>query len=58
VIPTFIFDVERGSPDQAQGIQAVRSLYKLLAPFSRCIIILSEAYAVLEFGKDVTREFF
>jgi hypothetical protein len=59
VVPTFIFDVERGgSPDQVQGIQAVRSLCKLFAPFSQYIVILSEANAVLEFGKDVSREEF
>jgi hypothetical protein len=56
VVPTFIFDVELGgSPDQAQGIQAVRSLCKALAPVSRCIVILSEADMVLEFGRDLTR---
>ena len=57
--PTIIFDVERGgSNDQILGIQAVRSLAKLLAHKCRCFIILSEANAVLEFGKDCDRERF
>jgi len=59
ITPTIIFDVERGgSPDQALGLQAVRSLSKLLAPFCRCFIVLSEASAVLEFSKDTDREIF
>jgi len=56
---TVIFEVERGgTPDQAIGIQAVRSLAKEFATVSNCIIILSEANAVLEFGRDNTREKF
>uniref|UniRef100_A0A7S0SRD8 ATPase AAA-type core domain-containing protein n=1 Tax=Chromulina nebulosa TaxID=96789 RepID=A0A7S0SRD8_9STRA len=56
---TFIFDVERGgTADQALGIQAVRSLCKLLAPYCKCIIVFSEANAVLEFGLDKSREKF
>ena len=59
VIPTIVFDVERGgSLDQKLGIQAVRSLAKMLSPYCRCIIILSEANAVLEFGRDKFREIF
>ena len=55
--PAIVFDVERGgSLDQASGIHAVRSLSKLLAKNCRCIIVLSEANAVLEFGKDSNRE--
>jgi len=53
---TVIFEVERGgTPDQAIGIQAVRSLAKEFATVSNCIIILSEANAVLEFGRDLRR---
>jgi len=56
---TVIFEVERGgTPDQAIGIQAVRSLAKEFATVSNCIIILSEANAVLEFGRDNAREKF
>ena len=56
---TVIFEVERGgTPDQAIGIQAVRSLAKEFATVSNCIIILSEANAVLEFGRDLSREEF
>ena len=56
---TVIFEVERGgTPDQAIGIQAVRSLAKEFATVSNCIIILSEANAVLEFGRDLRREKF
>ena len=54
---TVIFEVERGgTPDQAIGTQAVRSLAKEFATVSNCIIILSEANAVLEFGRDDSRE--
>jgi AAA+ ATPase superfamily predicted ATPase len=45
---TVIFEVERGgTPDQAIGIHAVKSLAKVFATVSNCIIILSEANAVL-----------
>jgi len=56
---TVIFEVERGgTPDQAIGIHAVKSLAKEFATVSNCIIILSEANAVLEFGRDPRREKF
>jgi len=59
ITPTIIFDVDRGgSPDQTLGLQAVRSLSKLLAPFCRCFIVLSEASAVLELIKDPDRDVF
>jgi len=59
VAPTIIFDVERGgSPDQVLGLEAVRSLSKMLAPYCRCFIVLSEASAVLQFSKDIDRETF
>jgi hypothetical protein len=56
---TIIFEIERGgAPDQAFVIQAVRSLAKEFATVSNCIIILSEANFVLEFGNDLSREKF
>ena len=56
VIPTIIFDIELGgSLDQTSGIQAVRSVSKLLAHTCRCIVILSEANTVLQFGQDEAR---
>jgi hypothetical protein len=59
IFPTIIFDVERASiTGEDLGIQAVRSLSKALAETCRCIIILSEANAVLQFGKDRAREEF
>jgi 5-bromo-4-chloroindolyl phosphate hydrolysis protein len=58
-MPTIIFDVERGgSVDQIIGLEAVRSLSKMLAPCCHCMIVLSEVNAVLEFGKDPEREGF
>ena len=58
-IPTIIFDVERGSSSDRTGmLQDVRSLAKALIGYCRCIIVLSEAYSVLEFGKDPDREEF
>jgi len=54
---TVIFEIG-GAPDQALKIQAVRSLAKEFATVSNCIIILSGANAVLEFGRDNTRENF
>ena len=54
-----IFDVERGSSSDRTGmLQDVRSLAKALIGYCRCIIVLSEANAVLEFGKDPDREEF
>lgn len=60
VIPTIIFEVERsvsptGSRDHV--VDAVRSLSKELAHCCRCIIVLSEANAVLQFGKDDREEY-
>lgn len=56
---TLVFEVERGgSSEQALGVQAVRSLAKEFATVCNVIAILSEANAVLEFGKDSTRESF
>ena len=51
---TIIFDVERGSHD---GNTAVRSVAKSLAHCSRCVIVLSEADAVVEFGRDPRETF-
>jgi len=56
---TVVFEIERGgAPDQALVIQAVRSLAKEFATVSNCVIILSEANAVLEFANDHNREEF
>ena len=58
-VPTIIFDVERAySSDRPLVLQDVRSLAKALIGYCRCIIVLSEANAVLEFGKDKRREEF
>ena len=57
-VPTIIFDVERASSDDPVVLQSVRSLAKALIGYCRCIIVLSEANAVLEFGKDKRREEF
>ena len=58
-----IFDVERGSSSDRTGMMQdvrslanVRSLTKALIGYCRCIIVLSEANAVLEFGKDPDHE--
>ena len=54
-----IFEVERGGNDeQILGIQAARSLSKEFASVCNCIIIISEANAVVEFGMDPSREEF
>lgn len=54
---TIIFEVERGKEDQQRStVGAVRSLAKSLAPYARCVIVVSEANAVLEFGDDKNRE--
>jgi hypothetical protein len=56
---TVIFEVERGDGDeQVTGIQAARSLTKAFAIVCNCIIVLSEANAVLVFGNDSNREKF
>lgn len=60
IIPTIIFDIERAaSPHSSHDhvVYAVRSLSKELAPYCRCIIVLSEANAVQQFGKDEREEF-
>jgi hypothetical protein len=58
--PTIIFDVERGKVEEQKtpSINAVRSLAKDLAHTCRCIIVLSEANAVLDAGDDRHREEF
>ena len=56
-LPTIIIEVERsGSLDLSLGVQAARGVAKDLAAACNVIIILSEANAVLEFGKDDDRE--
>ncbi len=62
-MPTIIFDVERGSEADAQGsthkgiLQEVRSLAKELHEDCHCVIVVSEANAVLQFGKDERENF-
>ena len=56
-LPTIIIEVERaGSLDLSLGVQAARGVAKHLAAACNVIIVLSEANAVLEFGKDGDRE--
>ena len=60
IIPTIIFDIERGDDNTVVGDQvvvAVKSLSKDLAPYCRCIVVLSEATAILKFGKDRREKF-
>ncbi len=58
VIPTFIFDVERGSGTNTETYEVIRSFAKDLLCKCRCIIVLSEASAVMEFTGDQHRERF
>jgi predicted AAA+ superfamily ATPase len=59
IIPTIIFDVERGGEkDHDRVIDAVRSLAKALAHNCRIVIILSEANMATKFGKDLYRKRF
>jgi AAA+ ATPase superfamily predicted ATPase len=58
VIPTFIFDVDR-SGSRASGLYAVRSVAKMLSPFSNCFIIMEEPTDILDHnGRDDDRERF
>ena len=55
-LPTIIIEVERaGSLDLSLGVQAARGVAKALAAACNVIIVLSEANALLEFGKDGDR---
>lgn len=59
ILPTIVVEIERaGSKDLSAGIHAVRGIAKELSMECNFIIILSEASAVLEFGKDSDRENF
>mmetsp|Transcript_7355 Transcript_7355/g.7759 ORF Transcript_7355/g.7759 Transcript_7355/m.7759 type:complete len:460 (-) Transcript_7355:128-1507(-) len=55
IYPTFIFDVECS---KVESVNAVRAIAKDLAHTCRCIIVLSEANAILEAGDDNSREKF
>ena len=61
-IPTIIFDVERDLERSISNgddvLRTVRKLSKKLAPYCRCIIVLSDVNAVVQFGKDEYREKF
>jgi energy-coupling factor transporter ATP-binding protein EcfA2 len=57
--PLIVFDVEIGdTKDQRELLGAVRGICKALAHKCVCWIVLSEANAVLTFGKDPQRENF
>jgi hypothetical protein len=58
-LATVIFEIERGkSAEQTACVESVRSLSKLFAGACNCIIVLSEANAILVFGRDNCREEF
>lgn len=58
-VPTIVFEIERGKSNEQQGaIQDVRSFAKEMSAVCNIILILSEANAVLDFGKDNDREAF
>jgi AAA+ ATPase superfamily predicted ATPase len=59
-IPTIIFDVDRGeegSSNHKDVLQQVRSLAKGIYDVCNCIVIVSEANAVFEFGYDDRENF-
>ncbi len=58
-IPTIIFDVDQVTSKYIDDpvLGTVRSFSKALAPYCRCIIVLSEVNAVLQFGKDKREKF-
>ena len=53
-----IFEVETGGDEEILGIHAARSLSKEFASVCNCFIIVSEEVAVVELGKDTSRETF
>ena len=56
-LPTVVFEIERGEGyEQTACITAVRSLSKIFANACSCFIVLSEANAILVFGRDIDRE--
>ena len=56
-LATVVFEIERGdAAEQTACIKNVRSLSKMFAQVCNCIIILSEANAILVFGQDSGRE--
>jgi hypothetical protein len=56
-LPTVVFEIERGDGyEQTACITAVRSLSKIFAKTCICFIVLSEANAILVFGRDIDRE--
>ncbi len=62
IMPTIIFDVERGSADKEGSthksvLQDVRSLAKELHENCHCVIVVSEANAVFQFGMDSRERF-
>ncbi len=62
-IPTIIFDVEHGAERKKDAefksiLQDVRSIAKEICEDCYCIIVVSEANAVFQFGLDTSREQF
>jgi GTPase SAR1 family protein len=57
ILATLVFEIERGdNSDQIACVDAVRSLSKQFAQVCNCIIVLSEAKAIMVFGRDLQRE--
>ena len=57
--PTIVFEIERGKSEvQKIAISEIMSFAKKLSPVCNCILVLSEANVVLEFGNDTEREGF
>ena len=58
-IPTIDFEIQLGEDvERKDGIQGIRSLAKELSTVCSVILILSEANAALEFGRDEDRQQF
>jgi GTPase SAR1 family protein len=56
-LATLVFEIERGDNlKQIECVEAVRSLSKQFAQVCNCIIVLSEAKAIMVFGRDPERE--
>jgi GTPase SAR1 family protein len=57
ILATLVFEIERSdNSDQIACVDAVRSLSKQFAQVCNCIIVLSEAKAIIVFGRDLQRE--
>ena len=59
ILPTIIFEIEQSKGEEQRGaIQEVRSFAKQMCVVCNIILVLSEANAALQFGKDRRREEF